>query len=108
MTNHQIRLAARPVGLPKVSDWKSTEEPTPEPGDGQLLVQIEYVSLDPAMRGWMNDGKSYVPPAKLGDVMRAYGAGKVVASKNPGFAVGDHVAGVFGVQEYAVSDGRGI
>ncbi len=108
MTNHQIRLAARPVGLPKPSDWKSTEEPTPEPGDGQLLVQIHYISLDPAMRGWMNEGRSYVPGVNLGDVMRAYAAGKVVASKHPGFAVGDHVAGVFGAQEYAISDGRGI
>jgi len=106
MTNHQIRLAARPVGLPKPSDWKPTEEPTPEPKDGQFLVELHYISLDPAMRGWMNEGKSYVPPVPIGDVMRAYGAGKVVASKHPGFAVGDHVAGVFGAQEYAVSDGR--
>jgi NADPH-dependent curcumin reductase CurA len=108
MTNHQIRLAARPVGLPKPSDWKPTEEPTPEPGDGQMLVQLEYISLDPAMRGWMNEGRSYVPGVNLGDVMRAYGAGKVIASKNPGFAVGDHVAGVFGAQEYAISDGRSV
>src|SRR3954468_17067940 len=108
MTNHQIRLAARPVGLPKPTDWQFTEEPVPEPGDGQLVVKVLYISLDPAMRGWMNEGKSYVPPVGIGEVMRAGGAGRVIASKHPGFAVGDHVTSMFGVQEYAVSDGRGI
>jgi NADPH-dependent curcumin reductase CurA len=107
-TNHQIRLAARPVGLPKPSDWNATEEPVPEPGDGELVVKQLYISLDPAMRGWMNDAKSYVPPVGLGEVMRALGAGRVIASKHPKFAVGDHVTGAFGVQEYARCDGRGV
>jgi NADPH-dependent curcumin reductase CurA len=106
--NRVFRLAARPVGLPTAADFAFSEEPAGEPGDGQILVEIEYLSLDPAMRGWMNDQKSYVPPVKLGEVMRALGAGKVVASKHPGFAVGDHVTGVFGMQAYAVSDGKGV
>ena len=108
LTNHQFRLAARPVGLPKRSDFNYTEEPVRDPGPGQILVKILYVSLDPAMRGWMNEGKSYIPPVVIGDVMRAGAIGKVVASQNPGFAVGDHVVGMFGVQEYALSDGKGL
>ena len=67
-----------------------------------------YISLDPAMRGWMNEGRSYVAPVKIGEVMRALGAGRVIASRNSGFAVGDHVTGVFGVQEYAISNGEGV
>jgi NADPH-dependent curcumin reductase CurA len=69
---------------------------------------VLYVSLDPAMRGWMNEGRSYVEPVGIGDVMRAGGVGRVIASKNPGFAEGDHVVGMFGVQEYALSDGKGV
>jgi NADPH-dependent curcumin reductase CurA len=106
--NHQFRLAARPVGLPKRSDFNYTEEPVGDPGSGQLLVKILYVSLDPAMRGWMNEGKSYIPPVGIGEVMRAGAVGRVIASQNPGFAVGDHVVGIFGMQEYALSDGKGI
>jgi hypothetical protein len=106
--NHQFRLAARPVGLPKRSDWNYVEEPVPEPGDGELLVKILYISLDPAMRGWMNEGRSYIAPVGIGEVMRAGAAGRVIASKNPGFAVGDFVYGAFGVQEYAISNGKGI
>jgi hypothetical protein len=108
LTNHQFRLAARPVGLPKRSDFNYTEEPVGDPGAGQLLVKILYVSLDPAMRGWMNDAKSYIAPVGIGDVMRAGAAGKVVASNNPEFVQGDHVVGAFGTQEYAISDGKGL
>src|SRR5882672_1466027 len=108
LTNHQFRLAARPVGLPKRSDFQYTEEPVRDPGAGQILVKVLYVSLDPAMRGWMNEGKSYVPPVGIGEVMRAGAVGRVIASQNPGFAVGDHVVGMFGMQEYAISDGKGI
>ena len=106
--NRQFRLAVRPVGLPKRSDWNLVEEPLREPGDGEFLVRIQYISLDPAMRGWMNEGKSYVPPVGIGEVMRAYAGGEVVASRQPKFAVGEHVAGTFGVQEYALSNGKGI
>jgi hypothetical protein len=108
MTNHQVLLAARPVGLPKPTDWKFIDTPVADPKDGELLVKITHISLDPAMRGWMNEGKSYIRPVAIGEVMRAGGAGKVVASKHPGFKAGDEVAGTFGVQEYAISDGKGV
>jgi NADPH-dependent curcumin reductase len=107
-TNRQIRLAARPTGLPDAGCWQLTEEPVPEPGDGELRVAISHVSLDPAMRGWMNDARSYIPPVEIGAVMRAAAAGEVTASNHPGFAVGDHVTGAFGVQEHAISDGAGV
>jgi len=108
MTNHQVRLAARPVGLPKRSDWQFTEESVPEPKDGELVVQVQYISLDPAMRGWMNDAKSYIRPVGIGEVMRAGAAGKVVKSRHEKFREGDIVTGGFGVQEFALSDGKGV
>jgi NADPH-dependent curcumin reductase CurA len=106
--NHQIRLAARPAGLPRATDWSLTTEEVPRPGSGQFVVAVSHVSVDPAMRGWMNARPSYVPPVEIGAVMRAGAVGRVTASEHPGFAVGDDVYGVFGVQEYAVSDGRGV
>jgi NADPH-dependent curcumin reductase CurA len=106
--NHQYRLAARPVGLPKPSDWEYTEEPVPEPGEGEVLVKVEYLSLDPAMRGWMNDSRSYIPPVGIGEVMRSLAGGEVIASNHPDFAVGDHVTGLLGVQEYAVAHGNAV
>jgi NADPH-dependent curcumin reductase CurA len=108
LVNHQFRLAARPVGMPKRSDWNYTEEPVRDPGNGEVLVKVLYLSLDPAMRGWMNEGKSYIEPVRIGEVMRAFGAGRVIASNNPVYAVGDHVTGIFGIQEYAITDGKGL
>jgi NADPH-dependent curcumin reductase len=106
--NHQVRLASRPSGLPGAADWEFTSEDVPAPGAGQFVVAISHLSIDPAMRGWMNATASYIPPVEIGAVMRAGGAGQVVASEHPGFAVGDYVSGMFGVQEYAASDGRGV
>ena len=100
LVNHQIRLAARPVGMPNPTDWNHTTEPVAEPAEGGVTLKTLALSLDPAMRGWMNEGKSYIPPVGIGEVMRAGGVGKVVASKNPDFKVGDHVYASFGVQEY--------
>ena len=100
LTNHQIRLAARPVGMPKASDWQATDEAVAEPAEGGVVVKVLALSLDPAMRGWMNEGKSYIPPVAIGEVMRAGGIGVVAASRNPAFQVGDHVTGSPGVQEY--------
>ena len=108
LTNHKFLLAARPVGMPKRSDWTYVEETVAEPKDGELLVHVSYISLDPAMRIWINDVRSYMPPVGIGEVMRALGVGIVTASRNPRFAVGDHVSGLFGVQEYALTDGRGV
>jgi NADPH-dependent curcumin reductase CurA len=108
ITNAQWRLAARPVGLPKTTDWEYVEEPAAEPTDGQFQVQLEYLSLDPAMRGWMNEGRSYVPPVGIGEVMRGLGLGRVIDSRHPDFAAGERVSGQFGIQRYALSDGRGV
>ena len=106
--NHQIRLAGRPVGLPKSSDWEFTEAAVPDLEIGQVLVKIHYISVDPAMRGWMNDRETYVPALRLGDVMRALTVGEVIASQNPIFATGEFVVGIDGVQEYAISDGSAL
>jgi len=110
LTNHQIRLAARPVGLPTRDGWSFTTEPVTEPAanSGGILVKTLSLSLDPAMRGWMNEGKSYIPPVGINDVMRAGGIGKVIASANPKFAVGDIVTAGLGVQEYATFDEANI
>jgi NADPH-dependent curcumin reductase len=108
LSNHQVRLAARPLGLPKASDWQSTSEPVAEPADGGIVVKTLLLSLDPAMRGWMNEGKSYIPPVEIGAVMRAGAIGRVVASNHPGFKVGDHVSAGTGVQEYAAFDAEQI
>ena len=108
LVNRLYRLAARPFGLPKASDWLYEQAPVPAPNDGELLVQIRYISLDPAMRGWMNDGKSYIRPVAINEVMRAVTLGQVIASKHAGFAVGDWVAGMQGVQAYAISNGDGL
>ena len=99
-SNHQVRLAARPVGQPGPECWQFTEESLTGPAEGGVLVKVLALSLDPAMRGWMNEGKSYIAPVAIGEVMRAGGIGVVVASNTPAFKVGDHVTGGPGVQEY--------
>jgi NADPH-dependent curcumin reductase len=104
-TNHQVRLAERPAGMPGPETWEHTEEETREPGEGEVLVQVLLLSLDPAMRGWINEARSYMPPVKIGAVMRAGGLGRVVASGDDRFAVGDYVAGTVGAQEYALLKG---
>lgn len=106
--NKQYKLAARPVGLPKESDWEFTNSAKPSAKDGEVVVKVHYVSLDPAMRGWMNDAKSYIAPVGIGEVMRAGTVGEVIESNNPAFAVGDSVTGYHGVQQYGVSDGKDL
>jgi NADPH-dependent curcumin reductase len=106
--NHRFTLAARPVGLPKPTDFGYEEQDLREPGDGELVVKIQYISLDPAMRGWMNDVRSYIKPIAIGEVIRAGAIGQVVESKHPRFPVGSHVLGTFGIQEYAISNGDGV
>ncbi len=98
--NHQIRLAARPVGMTTRDHRQFTTEAAGEPEEGGVLVKTLSLSVDPAMRGWMNEGKSYIAPVEIGEVMRAGGIGKVVASKHAAFAPGDLVTGGLGVQEY--------
>jgi NADPH-dependent curcumin reductase CurA len=107
--NVQVRLAARPEGMPGAEHWRITEEPVPElTEDGQVLVKVAYISLDPAMRGWLRDGASYIEPVGVGDVMRAGGVGTVVASRHPDYNEGDQVLGVTGVQSHAVVEGKGL
>jgi NADPH-dependent curcumin reductase CurA len=108
LVNHQFKLAKRPVGMVERSDFEYNQAPVAEPGEGEVLVKILYISLDPAMRGWMNEGKSYVPPVGIGEVMRAGAVGRVITSRDPSIAVGDHVVGVLGVQEYAVAKAKGL
>ena len=100
LTNHQVRLAQRPETTATREHWNFTTEAVGEPAEGGVLVKTLSLSLDPAMRGWLNDAKSYIPPVAIGEVMRAGGIGRVIASKNPAFAVGDAVQGRLGVQEY--------
>ncbi|HLK63177.1 MAG TPA: NADP-dependent oxidoreductase [Bryobacteraceae bacterium] len=107
-TNQQVLLAARPTGFPKPTDFRLTESPIPEPADGQFLVRVAYLSVDPYMRGRMNDARSYAEPQKLNEVMGGGAVGKVVASRHPQFAEGEFVTGMFGWQQYALSDGRGV
>lgn len=106
MKNTRINLQARPIGNPTPECWEIEEVDIPDLQENQVLVQVKYLSMDPAMRGWMNEGKSYVKPVNIGEVMRALGAGVVIDSKHPDFAAGDSVTGITGVQEYAVLDGK--
>ena len=107
-TNRQYRLAARPAGLPKASDFELAEGAVAEPGEGEVLVRVLYASMDPAMRGWITDRPSYIPPVAIGEVMRALGVGEVVASRFPGIEPGEHVVGMLGIQQYATAAGAGL
>jgi NADPH-dependent curcumin reductase len=108
MKNKQVILAHRPQGMVKESDFEIREIEIPTLQEGQVLIKNEYISLDPAMRGWMNEGTTYIPGVALGAVMRAFAAGQVVASKNAQYTEGTFVVGLTGAQTYAVSDGKGL
>jgi NADPH-dependent curcumin reductase len=108
MLNHAFRLASRPVGLPTRDVWDYVEEDLADPAEGEVLVRVHYISLDPAMRGWMIDRRSYIPPIGIGEVMRALAVGEVVASQFDGLEPGDHVSGMLGVQEYALVPGAAL
>jgi NADPH-dependent curcumin reductase len=108
MSRQSIHLASRPAGLPDASTWELRTSETPVPGDGEVLVDVSYISLDPAMRGWINEGRSYIEPVGVGDVMRAGGVGMVAASHDPGFKVGDAVYGTLGVQTQGVYRGKDL
>ena len=106
--NRQVRLASRPSGWVTDDNFTLTNEAVPEPGDGQLVIRNIYMSVDPYMRGRMNDTKSYVPPFKVGEVLQAGVVGQVFASKHAEFAEGDHVVGMLGWENYSVTDGKNI
>ncbi len=105
--NGQWLLKSRPVGMVKESDFEFVETPVAELlSDGEFLVRNLYFAFEPAMRGWLNDVKSYVPPVKIGEVMRASTVGQVIESNNPDFKTGDYVSGMMGWQEFVVSNGK--
>lgn len=106
--NRQWQVAARPVGLIKESDYNWIEKPLPSLEDGQILIRTQYLSLDPANRGWLNEGGSYMAEIGLGSVMPAVGVGVVVESRREGFEAGDQVPGMLGWQDYVVSTGEGF
>jgi len=108
MSNRRVKLARRPRGMVTRADFTIEDAPIQQPGPGEFRVRIAYVSLDPAMRGWMNEARSYIAPVKLGEVMRAAAAGIVETSNNPFFKVGDRVQGAFGVQTYAICNGERV
>ena len=99
--NRRMTLAGRPEGLPDSSCWKLVESDLRSPEKGEVQVRVIYISIDPAMRGWISDRKSYIEPVEIGATMRALGIGQVVQSNSGQYQVGDYVSGFFGVQEYA-------
>ncbi len=98
--NTTVRLAKRPTGMVTADCFTISKEPVRQPTDGEVLVRVDYISLDPAMRGWLNEGKSYIPPVGIGDVMRSGSVGEVIASSSPDYKVGDFVYGPMGVQSH--------
>ncbi|RMF11421.1 MAG: NADP-dependent oxidoreductase [Alphaproteobacteria bacterium] len=105
--NRRILLRSRPVGLPKSSDYEMVEEEVPEPGPGQIVIRNKFISLDPAIRGWMDESEdSYLPPIKLGEAVKAVTVGEVVKTANPAYAEGDLVMGIHGWEDYSVSQGE--
>jgi NADPH-dependent curcumin reductase len=108
MMNKQVLLRKRPVGMVQDDDFEMVESAMPTIEDGQVLIANEFVSLDPAMRGWMNEGTTYVQGVALGAVMRAFAVGKIVESKHADFQIGDAVQGLTGAQTFAVSDGKNL
>ncbi|MFQ5698921.1 MAG: NADP-dependent oxidoreductase [Myxococcota bacterium] len=106
--NRQWVLASRPVGLVQPSNFEWRESEIPQPAEGEILLRTLYLSFDPAMRGWMEDRRSYVPPVQIGEPMRAGGVGQVIESRNPSFAPGDIVQGMLGWQDYAIVGAGGL
>ncbi len=107
MNNKQIIFKKRPSGIPNADTWQLETNPVPELQEGEILIEQHYISLDPAMRGWMNDTKSYIPPVAIDDVMRAGSIGKVIKNNgNPRFEIGDVVTSWGGVQQYVISNGE--
>jgi NADPH-dependent curcumin reductase len=104
----RIVLAARPNGRPQLADFRLEETAIPTPGPGQLLLAVQYLSLDPYMRGRMDDRKSYATPVRLGDVMTGEGVARVLTSNHPDYAKGDIVVAVTGWRTHALSDGIGL
>lgn len=107
-TYQRIVLASRPKGMPTADNFRLETAAIPQVGEGQLLVKVHYLSLDPYMRGRMDDARSYASPQNLGETMGGGTVGEVLESRHPGFKAGDKVVGRLGWQEYALSDGAGL
>src|SRR5258705_10500454 len=99
--NRQVWLKSRPNGIPRAEDFAIRDAPIPAPKEGEFLVRNAYLSVDPAMRGWIADKSTYWPRIEVGDTMRAFAVGEVIESRNPSYPVGDQVMGIFGWQDYA-------
>ena len=108
MKNTQVKLASRPIGIPTSDCWLIEENDIATLAENQVLLKVLYLSIDPAMRGWMNEGRSYIRPVQIGEVMRALGVGVVLSSTHADFAVGTYVSGSMGVQEYSISDAKDL
>ena len=106
--NRQVRLKSRPSGIPQADHFEITDTAVPELRDHELLIRNDYLSVDPAMRGWVSAVANYSKPVGIGEVMRSFAAGVVVASRHPGYSEGDRVMGLLGWQDYAVTDGSAI
>ncbi len=107
-TQRQVRLKSRPNGIPEAEHFEIVTAPVPEPTERTFVVRNEFLSIEPAMRGWVNAVQNYSRPVAIGEVMRSYAAGAVVASRHPAFKEGDTVMGQLGWQDYALSDGAGV
>ena len=108
LVNRQVILKRRPVAIPQADDFEIVERPVPTPGAGQVLVRNLFLSVEPAMRGWVSAVANYSEPVALGAVMRSFAAGEIVASNDTAWPVGTRVTGLFGWQDYALVDAAAI
>jgi NADPH-dependent curcumin reductase len=108
LVNRRVILKSRPVGVPQAAHFGLDEAAVPALREGEVLIANRFLSVEPAMRGWVNNTPNYSPPVPVGDVMRAFAAGEIVASRHPGWKEGDLATGLFGWQRFAVSDGSSI
>src|SRR6478735_3887112 len=106
--NRQVRLKSRPTGIPQAEHFEIVESPVPALRDKEVLVRNEFLSVEPAMRGWVSAVANYATPVGIGEVMRSFSAGTVIASRHPGYAEGDQVMGMLRWQDMALSDGSNI
>ncbi len=108
MINTKVILASRPKGFIEDHNFDIQTSALPKLNDREVLIEIEAISLDPAIRGWMNEGTTYIKGIEIGAVIRTFSAGKVIQSKNPDFDEGDYVSGLLGAQQYCISDGKNL
>lgn len=107
-THRQVLLTSRPLGVPEAEHFELVRSPVGAPAEGQVLIRIAFVSVDPAMRGWVNAAANYAQPVQIGAVMKSFAVGRIVSSRHPKWQVGDLVTGLFGWQEFALVDAATI